>query len=265
MDLVTFSAKKVIGALLCPVLMCLALLYAALFFFWRRSPKGGLSAWLVFLAATWLLIAALPITAYLIMRPLEDMAGFPANHEALKELGVEYILVLGGGGPADWRAVEGIRLFRHLPNTRLILSRGREEQVESVSAFPVEMGVPKQALIIETKASDTEDEARVFGEILGKTPFALVTSAYHIPRAMRLFRAAGLNPVAAPCEYRAQKLPALPNCLLPSADALLATQLAVHEYIGMAWHGLKERLQGVSAQRCSSTRNNQLHVIARHR
>ena len=156
------------------------------------------------------------------------------------------MLVLGGGGPADWRVVEGIRLFRHLPNARLILSGGREDQVESISTFPVEMGVPKQALIIETKAFDTADEARVFGEIVGKTPFALVTSAYHIPRAMRLFRTVGLNPVPAPCEYRAKKLPALPTCLLPSADALLTTQLAIHEYIGMAWHAVKERLQGVS-------------------
>ena len=138
------------------------------------------------------------------MRPLEHMAGPCAHPEDLKRLGVQYILVLGGGGPADWRVVEGIRLFRHLPNTRLILSGGREDQVESISAFPVEMGVPKQALIIETKAFDTADEARVFGEIVGKTPFALVTSAYHIPRAMKLFRSSRLEssccPLRIPCE-----------------------------------------------------------------
>ena len=186
MDVIAFAAKKALSALLCPVGMCLVLLFAALFF-WRRTPKGRLSAWLVFLAATWLLITSLPITAFLVMRPLEHQAGPYADPEDLKKLGVQYILVLGGGGPADWRVVEGIRLFRHLPNTRLILSGGREDQVESISAFPVEMGVPKQALIIETKAFDTADEARVFGEIVGKTPFALVTSAYHIPRAMRLF------------------------------------------------------------------------------
>jgi uncharacterized SAM-binding protein YcdF (DUF218 family) len=241
MDVIAFAAKKALSALLCPVGMCLVLLFAALFF-WRRASKGRLSAWLVFLAATWLLIAALPITGFFLMRPLEDMAGSLADPEELKRLGVQYILVLGGGGPADWRVVEGIRLFRHLPNTRLILSGGREDQVESISTFPLEMGVSKQDMIIETKAFDTADEARVFGEIVGKTPFALVTSAYHIPRAMRLLRTAGLNPIPAPCEYRAKKLPALPTSLLPSADALLTTQLAIHEYLGIAWLTAKERL-----------------------
>jgi uncharacterized SAM-binding protein YcdF (DUF218 family) len=254
MDVIAFATKKALSALLCPVGMCLVLLFAALFF-WRRTSKGRLSAWLVLLSATWLLLMSLPITAFFAMRPLEHQAGSYADPEALKQLNVQYLLVLGGGGSADWRVVEGIRLWRHLPNTRLILSRGREDQVESISALPVEMGVSKQALIIETKAFDTEDEARVFGEIVGKTPFALVTSAYHIPRAMRLFRTAGLNPVPAPCEYRAKKFPALPTCLLPSADALLTTQLAIHEYLGIGWHAMKERLQGVSTPRPNETRS----------
>ncbi len=240
MAVIAFAAKKALSTLLYPVGMCLALLFAALFF-WRRTPKGRLSAWLVFLAATWLLITSLPITAFFVVRPLEHRAGSCAKPEALKQLGVQYLLVLGGGGQADWRVVEGIRLFRHLPNTRLIVSGGREGEADSIGAFPVEMGVPKEALIVETKLFDTEDEARVFGEIVGKTPFALVTSAYHIPRAMRLFRTVGLNPVAAPCEYRAKKLPKFPSYLLPSADALLTTQLAIHEYIGMTWLAVKEK------------------------
>ncbi|MGO9571051.1 MAG: YdcF family protein [Desulfomonilaceae bacterium] len=254
MDLIALAAKKALGALLCPVGVCLALLFAALFF-WRRTPKGRLSPSLVLLAAAWLLITSLPIASYFIMRPLENMAGPTANPRALKKLGVEYILVLGGGGSADWRVVEGIRLFRQMPNTRLILSGGRDAQVDRIGEFPIEMGVPKEDLIVQTQLFDTEDEARSFGKIVGKKPFALVTSPYHIPRAMRLFRTAGLNPVAAPCEYRAKRLPAFPSCLLPNADALLTTQLAIHEYLGLAWHAVKERLQGVSRPRPSERRS----------
>ena len=221
--------------------MCLALLLGALLY-WRRTPKGRLSVWLVILATAWLLVTSLPITAYLIMRPLEDMAGPSANPETLKQLGVQYLLVLGGGGPADRRVVEGVRLFRHLPNTCLIVSGGMRAQVNSIGEFPVEMGVPKEAVIIGKQVFDTEDEAGSFGKIVGKRPFALITSAYHIPRAMRLFRIAGLNPVAAPCEYRAKELDPFPMYLLPSADALLKTQLAMHEYLGIAWIAIREEL-----------------------
>ena len=45
MNVIAFAVKKALSALLCPVGMCLALLFAALFF-WRRTPKGRLSAWL---------------------------------------------------------------------------------------------------------------------------------------------------------------------------------------------------------------------------
>jgi uncharacterized SAM-binding protein YcdF (DUF218 family) len=241
MDLIAFTAKKALSALLCPLGMCLALLVGALIF-WRRTPKGRLSAWLVFFAATWLLITSLPTTAYLIMRPLEDMAGPSADPDTLKQLGVQCVLVLGGGSEADRRVVEGIRLFRHLPNTRLIVSGGREGEVARIRSLPLEMGVAEHALTVDTGAFDTVDETKLFSKIVGDRPFALVTSAYHIPRAMRLFRNAGLMPVAAPCEYRAKKLPALPTCLLPNADALLTTQLAIHEYMGIAWLDLGQKL-----------------------
>jgi uncharacterized SAM-binding protein YcdF (DUF218 family) len=254
MDVIAFATKKAFSALLCPVGMCLVLLFAALFF-WRRTPKGRLSAWLVFLAASWLLITSLPITAFLVMRPLEHQAGPYADPEDLKRLGVQYILVLGGGGPADWRVVEGIRLWRHLPKTQLVLSGGREADAAAMRGLPMEMGVWEGALITDTKAFDTQDEARVLGEIVGKTPFALVTSAYHIPRAIKIFRKAGLNPIPAPCEYRAKKLTALPTCVLPGADALLMTQLAIHEYLGIAWLTAKERLRGVSTLRLSERRS----------
>ena len=241
MDIIAFAAKKALSSLLCPIGMCLALLLGALLY-WRRTPNGRLSVWLVIFATAWLLVTSLPITAYLIMRPLEDMAGPSANPETLKQLGVQYLLVLGGGDPADRRIVEGIRLFRHLPKTHLIVSGGREARADSIGKLPVELGVPKEDLIINTQLFDTQDEADSFGKIVGTRPFALVTSAYHIPRAMRLFRAAGLNPVAAPCEYRAKELDPFPMYLLPSADALLTTQLAIHEYLGIAWISIREKL-----------------------
>ena len=139
------------------------------------------------------------------------MAGSCAHPEELKRLGVQYILVLGGGGSSDWRVVEGIRLWKHLPNTCLVLSGGREGDAVAMRMLPFEMGVSPDALIIDTKAFDTADEARMLGEIVGNRPFAMVTSAYHIPHAMRLFRNVGLIPVAAPCEYRAKRLPAFPT------------------------------------------------------
>ena len=113
---------------------------------------------------------------------------------------------------------------------------------DKAGRFAMEMGVPKSALIAKGGALDTGDEANLFVDILGTAPFALVTSAWHIPRAMKLFQARGLNPIAAPCEHRTKEFPPLTTCMLPSAAALLTTELAMHEYLGMVWLDLKETL-----------------------
>lgn len=73
------------------------------------------------------------------------MAGSTANPEALKKLEVDHILVLGGGGPADHRVTEGIRLWRHLPHARLLVSGGREGEIIAIKWLPLEMGVTEDA------------------------------------------------------------------------------------------------------------------------
>ena len=49
---------------------------------------------------------------------------------------------------------------------------------------------------------DTAQEARAIAALIGRAPFILVTSAYHMPRAMRLMLQAGLDPIPAPTGQR---------------------------------------------------------------
>jgi len=164
------------------------------------------------------------------MRPLEAAAGPCNNPEVLKKLGLQDIVVLGGIPTGFPRVAEGVRLWRHVPGARLVLS-----DVGGCSKrFAIDMGVPREALIVKEGARDTGDEASLFISTVGKKHFALVTSAWHIPRAMRRFQERGLNPFGAPCEHRTKEFPPLATALLPSADALLTTQLALHEYLGLA-------------------------------
>lgn len=241
-----FVAKQAVRLLLYPVGLCLLCLFAGLLLI-KRKENSKLGIWLVALAAVWLLITSTPFTSYILIRPLEVMAGPSANPEELKKLGVRNILVLGGGGFGDRRVVEGIRLWRHIPDSRLILSAGRKIEGRFMRELPPQFGVPLSAMHVQAGASDTADEARIFAATLGKAPFALVTSAFHMPRALRLFRAIGLHPVAAPCEYRTFECPSFTNCLLPSADSLLTTQLAIHEYAGLAWLSLTSKVARIFA------------------
>ena len=98
------------------------------------------------------------------------------------------------------------------------------------------MSVPQSDIIKETKSVDTEDQARTLKAQLGSAPFILVTSAYHMPRSIMLFRKYGMSPIAAPTGYLAKNGFVLsPRTLFPSPDSIDHLQKVIHEYLGIFW------------------------------
>jgi uncharacterized SAM-binding protein YcdF (DUF218 family) len=99
----------------------------------------------------------------------------------------------------------------------------------------VELSVDKSRIIQFPLARDTIEEAQYLKWELGEEPFRLVTSATHMPRAMAIFAAKGLQPYAAPTDFIGRddfgwRL---------TADNLVASQRAIHEYIGRLWLWIK--------------------------
>ena len=67
----------------------------------------------------------------------------------------------------------------------------------------------------------------------------LVTQAFHMPRAVRLFRAAGLEVVPAPTQFKtAGRSPLGPLDLLPQSNALRNSYYALHEWLGLLVYGV---------------------------
>ncbi|MFC5520926.1 YdcF family protein [Polaromonas jejuensis] len=88
----------------------------------------------------------------------------------------------------------------------------------------------------EAQSRDTSGNARLLAPLLqhdGIQRIALVTDASHMPRAVAAFERAGLTVTPAPTGYT---LPVQQELLewLPSAHGLLATQLVLHEWLGLA-------------------------------
>ena len=103
-----------------------------------------------------------------------------------------------------------------------------------------DLGIDPAAIVVMDRAVDTEQEAREVAALLGQTPFVLVTSAYHMPRAMRLMRRAGTHPIPAPtgqilrAQHAAERFG-----LIPGSRGLRKTETALHEYLGLAAIGLR--------------------------
>ena len=99
----------------------------------------------------------------------------------------------------------------------------------------IDQGVARDKIILETASWDTTDQVRFLKDRLGQAPFYLVTSASHMPRAMRMFIRSGTQPIAAPTDFRAVWAPFQVTDFFPQAGALANTERAFYEYLGLCW------------------------------
>ena len=81
---------------------------------------------------------------------------------------------------------------------------------------------------------DTGDEALAVAALLESRPFVLVTSAYHMPRAVRLMERAGARPIPAPTDQQVVRDERLRwSHFIPRASGLQSSEAALHEYVGL--------------------------------
>ncbi len=150
--------------------------------------------------------------------------------------GVPVTAALDGDGLV--RIVEGVRLAREYGAIRLLVSGGARAGLSpparGYAELARDLGIAPTAMVISDTPLDTGSEARMVVKVLGKSPFLLVTSAYHMPRAMRLMQNAGAQPIAAPTGQIVNRSAGLPwGRVLPSSAGLGKTERAMHEYIGL--------------------------------
>jgi uncharacterized SAM-binding protein YcdF (DUF218 family) len=173
------------------------------------------------------------------------------------------VVVLGGGikaVPLDWpypdladgadRVWHTARIYQAGKASRVIISGGRLPwlgeriaEAEAMQQFLIDLGVPKDALLLEDQSRSTYENALYTAELLQERDLdrvLLVTSALHMPRALATFRAAGVNAVPAPTDFEVIPEPSHLLRWLPDAGALSASTLALKEYLGLwvyRWRG----------------------------
>lgn len=249
-----FTLKKIVGGLVQPLPLLLLLMGIGLALLWfSRWQKGGK----VVLSVAWLtllLISLQPVADKLLL-PLETQ--YPTWRAASAP--IPYIVVLGGGYTynPEWapssnlignslpRVAEGVRLYRANPGAKMIFT-GAAAQTNPVSSARTaaqvaeSLGVDPTDIITLDTPRDTEEEAASTAAIVGQQAFLLVTSANHLPRALRFFQAQGLHPIPAPANQLAITSPLNPwERVFPSAYYLSHSERAWYETLGTLWQWIK--------------------------
>ncbi len=244
-----FWVKKILSQAIMPIPFILLLLLFSLFV-WRRT---ALAKWAVSCALIALLLLSSQLSMHYVVKPLE--AQYPINSSAITTpcvvmvLGSAHADIEGASAVQSLSAValarlsEGIRQLNLGQNCSLVVSGGTGEltrypHAQVMAEAAIELGVEPSHIVQFSHARDTIEEAQFFKAKFGDAPLRLVTSATHMPRAMAIFSGMGLHPSAAPSDFIGRddfgwRL---------SADNLVASQRALHEYIGRTWLYIRTKL-----------------------
>lgn len=190
-----------------------------------RKPRSFAGTLVLLVGTLGLLVAACPVTGYLLLGSLEARAGAELDPGPAELQGVRYVVVLG-----NIRA--GVQLWKRLPDATLIVSSGSytSEMVRQARA----MGVPEKAIAAESEARDTQEQAPKIKSLVKDEPFVLSTWALHMPRTLLIFRAHGLRPIPAPSDFLSHA-PLSARWFWPSMLGMLLTRHALHEIGGTLW------------------------------
>ena len=150
-------------------------------------------------------------------------------------------------GEASDRIFAGIDLFKKKKAPYLILTRGKlpwsvgKPEGEHLKDVAISFGISKQNILLTTNVENTDQEAKAVKKLLtnDKPIILLVTSAFHMPRAQKVFEAAGIRVLPFPVDFQSGAGKVSFMSFIPSAGALSQTSFFVREMIGRTYYSLK--------------------------
>jgi uncharacterized SAM-binding protein YcdF (DUF218 family) len=253
---------RVVWMLVSPVSMVVLLLLTALLLLWLRRRK--LAATALVLATLLLGLFCFTSFAYLLLAPLEARFERPAEPAR-----VDGIVVLGGGmddevttARGSWelnrsgdRFVEALRLALRHPEARVliagagpVLTAGHDSEAEAGARFFRDFGIAPERLLLEDKSRNTEENAvnaRAVAQAKPGETWLLVTSAFHMPRSVGLFRRAGFDVIPWPADYLATGSEGVGPKLAQAAENLAISNIALREWLGLAGYYLTGRIDEI--------------------
>ena len=223
MESIFWIVSKIAWALIAPETLLLFLMILSAGLLWTRYNKQGR----ILISSTVLIVAMVSILpfSYWILGPLEDRFPVP---EKLPDR-VDGIIVLAGAEDISVTAARdqpsfnggGERLttfvwLAHVyPNAVLLFAGGsgsltNQENKPSIVARKIfsQIGLEPKRVRYESDSKNTLENALKSYELIKPTPdqrWILVTSAFHMPRSVGLFRKVGWNVIPYPVDFNTTK------------------------------------------------------------
>jgi uncharacterized SAM-binding protein YcdF (DUF218 family) len=254
-----FLLSKILGFFALPSNDAAMLATLGIILLFTRHKRAGRA--LAAIGVALLLVAGLTTLGTALLLPLENR--FPP-WDAARDAPTGIVVLGGAVGPeisaargmpaldeAAERVTEAAALARQYPNARIIYSGGnprlmlaRGTEAEFALALLERLGIPRERIIAEDKSRNTVENAEFSKALAQPKPgerWLLVTSAYHMPRAIGVFRKAGFDVEAYPVDWRTRGPIDLAIPFESVTAGLRRTDTAVHEWVGLVVYRLAGR------------------------
>ena len=157
------------------------------------------------------------------------------------------------------RIIYGAQLYKMGKAPIIIASGGRIQwqnsnnnfsEADDIEKLLLLFDIPQDSIVKEGHSYNTYDNAVNTKQILQQLNIdrvILVTSAFHMPRAVKVFRKQGIEVIPAPTDYLVSQEQAEKNLnwqnavlqLIPNSSSVDKTTLALKEYIGLVVYKFK--------------------------
>jgi uncharacterized SAM-binding protein YcdF (DUF218 family) len=242
---------NLISAFLLPPLNLLIIFLLGLAL-WRKRPIVAKTMIAFSFVALWL--SSTPLISEFLLRTLETSPAISQNNEQTAEA----IVVLGGGtyvnapeyagDTVSSATLERLRYaakLYHKVQKPILLAGGNPLGTKISEAqlmkSVLELEFNTQVAWTEDNSNNTFESAHLSYQLLQKSGIKriyLITHAWHMPRSIQAFEAAGFEVIPAATAYTTRYHTNL-LAFLPSAGSLQDSQIFLHEVIGMLWYRLK--------------------------
>ena len=255
-----FVLSKTLGYLLLPTNILIAIGFIGAILMATRFASLGRK--LVIAAVLLLVVCGLSPLGKMLLYPLEQR--FP-QWDASRGA-PDGIIILGASIEADLsaahntpvvrgapdRIIAAAALARRYPNARVVFTGGSANLISNdareadfAGAIFESLGVDKSRLIMERQSRNTKENADFSKALVAPRDgerWLLVTSAFHMPRSVGLFRKAGFAVEPYPVDWRVggrDDLMTLSNVMV---EGLVRTDLAVREWMGLIAYRLTGKI-----------------------
>lgn len=248
--------------LLQPFTVLYVFLLVTIALLWRKRVESRRRLLLVTVPAVVLAILCTPAVGFFALGSLEWQ--YPPRLE--RPPGDYAIVVLSGwafrpnelrpepllGLDSQWRSLHAAWLYRQGPPCPIVVSGGKVETDDAgqtlaamMRDFLVQHDVNADDIILEDRSRSTYENALYTAELLkqrGIHQIVLVTTAWHMPRAVRCFEAQGLDVIPSGCDYQTAKFNWSLLSFVPRAETTFTISAAFHEWLGLILYGASGRL-----------------------